>query len=445
MTPAARIQAAIELLDEILTADAPADLAVGRYTRTRRYMGSKDRRAVVERVYGTLRRRARLSWWCEQAADGPVSENGRRLILAALTLNEDAADLREIFNGAPYHPAPLDESELALVAVLNEQTLNDPAQDTATRLELPAWLEPCLRAAFGADLETEVSALNGEAPLDLRVNSLKSDREAARAALAEACIQAAPIPFLPDGLRVEGRRAVRNTAAFIAGSIEVQDAGSQVVALLCDARPDMAVADFCAGAGGKTLALAAAMENRGRLVALDVDQARLDRSAARLRRAGVSLVERQVLEGEGWLKDNAGRFDRVLVDAPCSGCGAWRRDPHARWRMTPESLARAQDAQTGSLRKAADLVRPGGRLIYATCSLLPEENEMQVEAFLRDHSEFTVRPAQVWKETLGAMGAAPPNLAPFQGDYLFLTPARHGTDGFFAAVLERTAGSGSPQ
>jgi 16S rRNA (cytosine967-C5)-methyltransferase len=221
------------------------------------------------------------------------------------------------------------------------------------------------------------------------------------------------------------------------------------------ARPGMVVLDFCAGAGGKTLALAAAMDNRGRLTALDVDQRRLDRAAGRLKRAGVGNVERHRLDDEAWLARHAGGFNRVLVDAPCSGTGAWRRQPDARWRLTPETLDGYRTTQVRILAQAAPLVAGGGRLIYATCSLLPSENRRQVEAFLAVRPDFSLLPAEaVWAETLipvgvpagvpagvpvGAAGAATaaPGPAPFDGPYLLLSPARHGTDGFFAAILER--------
>ncbi len=454
MKPAARIQAQIEILDLIGAGEKPADRVLDAYTRARRYMGSKDRRAVTEGVYAILRRRARLSWWCARV-DGVSGEPaGRDLTIAALLMEQGADLVRTLFDGAQYSPVQLDDRERTLAAALGGQSLDHPDQDTAIRLELPAWLAPRLTEAFGPNLEAEMAALNAVAPLDLRVNALKSDRDTARAALAQAGIEAAPIPFLPLGLRVGRQVAVRNTQAYREGLVEIQDAGSQIAALMCDARPGMAVADLCAGAGGKSLALAARMENRGELIALDIDQARLDRAAARLRRAGASLVQRQVLQGEDWLKSQAGKFtgkfagkfagkfDRVLVDAPCSGSGAWRRDPHARWQLTPDRLARYRAAQAESLDKAATLVRPGGRLVYVTCSVLPEENERQIEAFLSRQDEFALRPAAiVWSETLGMVETEDPDPGTFREDCLHLTPARHGTDGFFVAVLEcRAAG-----
>lgn len=431
MTPGARIQARIEILEAIAAGTGPAGRVLDSYSRARRYMGSKDRRAVAEGVYGTLRRHARLSWWCARAGGG----SGRDLTIADLALEAGADSLNTLFGGGGYAPAPLDEREEALAQALSGQSLDHPDHDRAVRLELPAWLEADMAAVFGSGLEAEMAALNGVAPLDLRVNGLKADRDSVRAALAQDGMETAPIPFLPLGLRFAGRGALKNAKAYRDGLVEIQDAGSQIAALMCAARPGMAVVDFCAGAGGKSLALAAAMNNRGELLALDVEQARLDRAAVRLRRAGASLVERRVLKDEAGLEELAGKFDRVLVDAPCSGSGVWRRDPHARWQLSPERLAGYRDAQEQSLGKAARLVRPGGRLIYVTCSVLRVENEDRIEAFLRTREGFSLLPAeQVWAKSLGAENPGPDT---FRESYLRLTPARHGTDGFFVAVLER--------
>ncbi len=437
MTPAARIQARIDILDLVAAGDRPADRVLDAFTRARRYMGSKDRRAVAEGVYEVLRRRARLSWWCARV-DGVSGEPvGRDLAIAASAMELGAERTRLLFDGTQYGPAPLDDREWALARSLSGQDLDHADQERAARLELPAWLAPKLTEAFGSELEAEMTALNAVAPLDLRVNALKSDRDSVRAAMAQAGMDTASIPFLPLGLRAGRQMAVKNTPAYRDGLVEIQDAGSQIAALMCDARPAMAVVDFCAGAGGKSLALAASMNNQGVLIALDVDQARLDRAAGRLRRAGADLAERRVLKGEAWLRVQAGKYDRVLVDAPCSGSGAWRRDPHARWQLTPERLAGYRDAQARSLDKAATLVRPGGRLIYVTCSVLPEENEHQIEAFSHGRDGFSLLPAaQVWAEALGSENPGPET---FRESCLRLTPARHGTDGFFVAVLERGA------
>ena len=284
-----------------------------------------------------------------------------------------------------------------------------------------------------ATLEREMAALNGPAPTDLRVNLLKNHREEARRALAAEGVAANPTPLSPVGLRLRERIPLGNLAAFNQGLIEVQDESSQIAALLADARPGMRVVDFCAGAGGKTLALASGMANRGKLVACEVSQRRLDRAARRLRRAGVTNVERRALSGERdkWVKHHKAGFDRVFADVPCLGTGTWRRNPDAKWRMRPEDLAELVERQQLILRSAARLARPGGRLIYATCSLLREEDEAQAEAFLAAEPDFSLLPvARVWRETIG--GASPGG-----EDYLRLTPAQHGTDGFFVAIFER--------
>jgi len=441
MTPAARIQAAIELLGEIAGSAAPAERAVGAYTRARRYMGAKDRRAIADLVYGMLRRQARLDWWLARVG---VEAQPRATAIAYLTLVEgrEPAALATQFDGSRYGPSPIDEAEGALAAALAGQALDCAEQPDWVRAEVPDWLWGEVARGFGADARAEAAALAAEAPVDLRVNTLKASRADAAAALAAAGIEAAPTPLSPVGLRVAGRRNVTGTAPFRDGWVEVQDEGSQIVALLVGARPGMAVADVCAGGGGKALALAATMENRGRLLALDVDQARLDRAASRLARAGASLVERRVLGADDDLAGEARAFDRVLVDAPCSGSGAWRRAPDARWRLDGDRLAAYHAAQGQALARAALLPRPGGRLVYATCSILPSENERAVAAFLAGHPDFAAVPgADAWR---AALAAAPPEGTITEDGWIALTPHRHGTDGFFVAVMER-AGTDTPR
>jgi 16S rRNA (cytosine967-C5)-methyltransferase len=443
MTPGARIQAAIELLGLIEAAPVPAERVVTAYHRARRYIGSKDRRAVGDLVYAVLRAHARLDWWLGQVGekDGDDAARPRRVVLAALVLIEGrgAEELAGLFGGGTYAPAPLDDREGALVAALSGREMTDPAQPPWIAVECPEWLWPEFEAGFGAAAADELAASIAPASLDLRVNTLKGDRAAARAALAEEGIKAEFTPFSPLGLRVAGRPSLSAGRTFESGLVEVQDEGSQLVALLTDARPGMAVADFCAGAGGKTLALAAAMAGEGPLSALDTDQRRLDQAAKRIKRAGARNVTRQRLVGEDWLAHRAGVFARVLVDAPCSGSGAWRRQPDARGRLSPEKLEGYRRTQAQILTQAASVVAGGGRLIYATCSLLPSENEAQVVAFLDARPDFTVLPMdQIWAETIVPLGGpAAPQPAPFSGPFLQLTPLRHGCDGFFAAAFER--------
>ena len=432
MSPGAQVAAAIDILATVDTGERPADEVAADYFRRRRYIGAKDRARIAGHVYTVLRHRPGLDWWIEKYS---LEIGPRNRVLAALVLTEAwrPEAVAGCCDGDRFRPAPLSEAEKRLVHGLAKHTLRHPEMSRAVRNDLPEWLTPYLGRVFGKGLEREVAALNTPAPTDLRVNSLKADRAMARAALAAEGVMTEPTPWSPIGLRLAERVTLGGRTALKDGLVEVQDEGSQLTALLVDARPGMRVVDFCAGAGGKTLALAASMANRGRLVACDVSVHRLERATRRLRRSGVGNVERRTLtsERDKWVKHHAGGFDRVLVDAPCLGIGAWRRNPGDKWRVTKEDLAHLVVRQREIVSNAARLVRPGGRLIYATCSLLHEENVALAEAFLAATPGFSVFPtARVWHETIG--GTAP------GGDrYLRLTPARHGTDGFFVAIFER--------
>jgi len=439
VTPGARIGAAIDILAAIeegaRPAPRPADDIAAEYFRRRRYIGAKDRVQVAAYVYAVLRHRAAIDWWIARAAKGEAAADVRLRMIAALLLLDGwkPEDVAASFDGDRFRPAPLSAAETRLARGLGGRTLTHPQMSRAVACDLPDWLEPHLDAVYGRHLEDEMAALNMPAPFDLRVNALKADRESARRALAAEQIVAEPTPWSPLGLRLKHRAPLAATAAFRDGLIEVQDEGSQVAALLADARPGMRVVDFCAGAGGKTLALAAQMKNRGKLVACDTAEWRLERAGKRLRRAAISNVERRVLanERDPWVKRHASSFDRVLADAPCLGIGSWRRNPDGKWRATPQDLAELVARQRDILASASRLVKPGGRLIYVTCSLLHEENEGQAEAFLAAHPDFALYPvARAWAETIGGH-------SPGGGDYLRLTPARHGTDGFFVAIFER--------
>jgi 16S rRNA (cytosine967-C5)-methyltransferase len=432
LTPGAQVAAAIEILTAIDVENRPADDLAAEYFRRRRYIGAKDRPQIAGHVYAVLRHRAALDWWMAKYG---ISTEPRARVLSSLFLVEgwrpDA--ILACCDGDRFRPARPSHIEERFIRDLATRTLRHPEMPRAVANDLPDWLEPYLDRVFGGGLEREMAALNGPAPTDLRVNLLKADREEARRALAAEGVAAKPTPLSPVGLRLRERVPLGKLAAFEHGLIEVQDESSQLAALLADARPGMRVVDFCAGAGGKTLAMAAGMNNRGKLVACEVSQRRLDRAARRLRRAGVTNVERRALSGERdkWVKHHKGGFDRVFADVPCLGTGTWRRNPDAKWRMRPEDLAELVERQQLILRSAARLVRPGGRLIYATCSLLRDEDEAQAEAFLAAETDFSLLPmVRVWEETIG--GASPGG-----EDYLRLTPARHGTDGFFVAIFER--------
>ena len=429
MTPAARIAAAIELVAAIDHAPRkPADAIANNFFRERRYIGSGDRRAISERAWAVIRTRRRLTWWLSRT-EARISP--RMLVAASLMLEGWTGEgLIQTYAGGQYAPDKLNPGERQVLKALDGRALNHPAMPTGVRIEAPDWIVPLLEARFGAALGEEMAAMDIAAPLDLRVNLLKSDRETAKAALAEVGVVAEPTALSPWGLRVPGRQPIVGLKPFQDGVVEIQDEGSQLIAAVVGARPEMRVADWCAGAGGKTLALAMTMANRGHIVASDVSVHRLEAAVKRLRRAGVHNVEQHMPEaGDKWIKRRAGTFDRVLVDAPCTGTGTWRRNPDARQRLTERDLSELVAKQAMILEQACKLVRKGGRLVYATCSLLREENEGQVESFLAAHPDYVVRP-------LGEAWALETPL-PCPGPYLSLTPLGHGTDGFFAAVLER--------
>jgi 16S rRNA (cytosine967-C5)-methyltransferase len=434
MTPGARIAAAIDILAAIDDAARPADAAAADYFRRRRYIGAKDRVAISGQVYAVLRHRSALDWWVAREGTG-VGDRVRGRVIAALALTEgqSAEAVSASFDGGRFRPHILVPSELTLAKRLAGRTLHHPAMPRAVANDLPAWLEPRLAAVYGERLEDEMAALNGPAPMDLRVNAVKGGRDVALRELAAAGIEAHKTRFSPLGLRLKSRAPIAGLAVFKDGLIEVQDEASQLAAILADARPGMRVVDFCAGAGGKTLALAAAMHNRGKIVACDTAQWRLDRAGQRLRRAGLTNVERRPLstERDPWVKRHAKTFDRVFVDAPCLGIGTWRRNPDAKWRATEADLAELVVRQHDILASAARLAKPGGRVIYATCSLLREENEDQAEWFLAENPDFEAFPvSRAWEEAIGG-------LCPAGADMLRLTPARHETDGFFVAIFER--------
>ncbi len=428
MTPAARLQAAIDLVSELDTFSKPGDVVVQQYFRTRRYIGSKDRRAIAERVWRIVRHHARLGW---RLTNGSSSSRLKVLADAMLTENETLASLDALCSGETYAPPPLDDRE----RICLQTVLERPEQDAPVhvRTECPDWLWPYFTDLYGDDAESELAAFNNEASVDLRVNTLKADRDGVRESLEDDGHTVQNTPLSPVGLRLNGRVALGNSSVFKDGLVEVQDEGSQIAALLTEAQTDHDVLDFCAGGGGKTLAIAAAMKGKGRIVAADVDETRLNKAKPRLKRAGVHSVTTRVLDpaNTNWLHKRRKSFDRVLVDAPCSGIGAWRRQPDVRWRLTPKDLDQYLLTQDQVLNQGGRMVKPGGRLVYVTCSLLRQENEDRIEGFLDRHDHFHVLSvAEVWRQVFGSR-------YPGRGRTLRLTPRRHQTDGFFVAVLER--------
>ncbi|WP_193182349.1 RsmB/NOP family class I SAM-dependent RNA methyltransferase [Nisaea sediminum] len=445
MIPAARLLAAIEILEEAEADPRPVDRVLEGYFRQRRYAGSKDRHAIRERVYGILRRRARIDWHLERT--GVVERPTARLrVMADLVLTDELTGkaVQELFSGERHAPDALGEIENRAFSALKDKTLDgDDAMPASVRLETPEWVYRRLEPVLGDERAEALTAMGTEAPFDLRINPLhKADRESVREALAKQELVTEPTPYSPFGLRSRDRKPIDGLKLFKDGLIEVQDEGAQIAALLLGAAPGMQVADYCAGAGGKSLVMAGLMENKGRVLALDTSKGRLERCGVRTRRAGLHNVERHELaEGsDRRVKRLAGKFDRVMVDAPCSGTGTWRRNPDARWRYTEEDLAELTKLQAVILQRGARLVKPGGRLAYVTCSLLPEENEAIVDAFLAERGdEFrSLDIAEVWNETVVALGGG---ACPVDGACLRLTPHRHNTDGFFVQILERSADS----
>jgi len=440
----------MELLDEITgRRERPADLVANAFFRSRRFIGSGDRRAVADRVWSLLRRYGQVAWWLERARH--PGRGGRAMVSADLMLSEGMSlrDVMALCDGGTYRPVPLDEAEQRALRQLEGHSLPHPDQPDWVRLNVQEWVAPHLIEAYGEAWGREIAALASPPPVDLRVNRLKATVEEARVLLAAEGVETEPMRYAPNGLRLKRRLSVVTGKAFQDGVVEIQDEGSQLVAALVDAQPGMQVVDYCAGAGGKTLAIAAGMNNKGRVVAMDVYESRLDRSAQRLRRAGAHNVERRALPTEGgdaanakWLKRQKGAFDRVLVDAPCTGTGTWRRNPDGRWTLAPQDLAELVPKQAAILDAASRLVKAGGGLIYATCSVLPAENERQIEAFLERHPEFAVVPvADLWADVIGTEPPAGMGDSP----YLRLSPLRHGTDGFFGAALVRKAPEPKPE
>ena len=430
MQPGARLLAAIEVLEEVFSRHRPAAQALNDWGRTHRFAGSRDRAAIGNIVFDALRRRNTLAGL--MGADSP-----RALGIGVMGhLWGATPEAVGAMCGGGRTPQPLSADERAGLT----SSLPADAPDWV-RGDYPQWLDEEFGAAFGADAAAQGAALAKRAPVDLRVNTLKADRAKVLKSLRAHGVE--ETPFSPIGVRVAARGGdakspnLEAEAAHGKGWFEVQDEGSQLAALLTGTRAGQQVADVCAGAGGKTLALAAQMENKGQLYAYDADKLRLRPIFERLKRAGARNV--QVLPGGHCAALDAlrARMDAVLADAPCSGSGAWRRHPDAKWRLSPEALARRQDEQRTVLLQAAPLVRRGGRLVYVTCSLLPSENDQQVAWFLREHRDFApVAAAQVWAENLP--GPFPDSAANGgEAGALLLSPATHGTDGFFVAIFER--------
>jgi 16S rRNA (cytosine967-C5)-methyltransferase len=421
MTPTARLSAAIEVLDRIASSRQPADQVLKAWGVSHRYAGSGDRRAIADRVYGCLR-------------DGGGA--GRAAVLTSLVKHDKLgpAEIAALFNGQGYAPQPLDAEEMARIHALSAD-----AAPTA----LPGFIATQLGRTFGKDASAEAAALlSGRAPLDLRVNGLLTDPEALAGDLAASGFPSGPTPFSASGLRLDASAAkLASLDAFKAGQFEVQDEGSQIAAWLMGAEPGDTVVDYCAGGGGKTLALGQMMRGQGALIACDLNPRRLDAIRPRLERAQISADLRRVGPTGDRLDDLMGKADRVLVDAPCSGSGTWRRRPEEAWRLTEEQLHALVRTQREVLRRASALVRPGGRLVYITCSVLAAENADIVNAFAAEHPDFHPLSVKAAATTPMLTDAGRERLAELSrgGHTVQLTPRRTATDGFFIALFEKTA------
>jgi 16S rRNA (cytosine967-C5)-methyltransferase len=431
MTPAARLSAAIDLIHTIDTQRIPAAQALKEWGTAHRYAGSGDRAGISGLVWDVLRRRSSSAWLMD-------TDTPRARVLGMLRLERgmDADAIAVLCDGGRFAPEPLSDAERA---ALTSRSLKDAPAHVAG--DFPEWLDGYLASVFGDDRVAEATAMASRAPLDLRVNTLKAGREKVLASLRH--LRATPTPWSPIGLRIELGADARNPGIhaeedFIKGAIEVQDEGSQLAALLSGAKPGEQVIDLCAGAGGKTLALAAMMQGKGRLIATDHDKRQLAPIHERLSRAAVHNADVRTPKGEGDpLADIRASADLVLIDAPCTGTGTWRRNPDAKWRMRPGALEVRLKDQVAVLDRAAALVKPAGRIAYITCSVLPPENGEQVRSFIARHPEFSIQPPEQTASVLWDRAEDFAQAALQSPEGWLMTPRRTGTDGFFVSVLKK--------
>ena len=431
MTPSARISAAIEVIAELDARRRPAADALKDWGLAHRFAGSGDRAAIAGLVYDSLRRKASAAYL--MGDDTP-----RAVLLGMLRLERglDLAGVARLADGGRFGPEPLTEGE---AEALGAGTLADAPAHVAG--DYPEWLDPHLKRAFGEERAAEGAALARRAPIDLRVNTIKANRDKTAEALKH--LNVAPTRWSPVGLRITVAADAKNLAihsepAFLTGLIEVQDEGSQLAALLSGAKPGDQVIDLCAGAGGKTLALAALMKKKGQIYATDLDKRRRAPIPKRLERAGARNVQVHTPHGkEDLLAERHGAFDLALIDAPCTGTGTWRRNPDAKWRTRPGAHEVRTKEQVAVLDRAAPLVKPGGRIAYITCSVLAEENGDQVRGFIERHPDFAVVPAAELLAPLGERALIFRQAVLMSEEGLQMTPRRTDTDGFFVSVMTR--------
>jgi 16S rRNA (cytosine967-C5)-methyltransferase len=433
MTPAARLSAAIEVIAEIEARRRPAADVLKDWGLTHRFAGSSDRAAIAGLVYDALRRKSSCAWL--------MGETGPRAALIGMLHRERGLDVEQIAalcSGTRFAPAPLTEAERAALA--HNTLASAPAPVLG---DYPDWLDPHFARVFSDERAAEGAVLASRAPLDLRVNTLKGERDEILPKLAH--LNAEPTRWSPIGMRIRLPAEAKSPAihaepAFLKGAIEIQDEGSQLAALFAGARPGEQVVDLAAGAGGKTLALSAVMENRGQIYATDIDKRQLAPIHERMARAGARNIQVRTPRGEAdVLADLVGRIDLVLIDAPCTGTGAWRRNPDAKWRVRPGALAQRVKQQESLFDSAARLVRTGGRIAYVTCSVLAEENDDQVRAFVDRNADFSVEKPTDVARALGERAYLFTRAALISGGGLLMTPRRTDTDGFFVSLLRRSA------
>ena len=427
MRHAAQLQATIELLDQIEETKFPADKIMSNYFKNNRYIGSKDKAAISENLYTILRNKLRFEYILQSKELGTHSR-----VMVALLLKMNDGDLYNTFDGEKYSPRRLKASQLERFAELDLNVIDSAPLNI--QLNVPEWIAPKLEAALGERYEQEMLATNKRATTDVRVNTLKSTVPEVDQAFADLGYKATKTDLSPWCIRFESRVALFAMRQFKQGYFEVQDEGSQLLALLSDVKAGQKVVDFCAGAGGKTLAMAAMMENKGTIYACDVHSRRLEQMSKRAKRAGVHNIRSHVLSSENdkWVKKHVKMADTVLIDAPCTGTGTWRRSPDSRWNIQQENLDNLVALQQSILSSAQRLVKPGGRLLYATCSLLREENELQIDAFLAANPDFEVDAFELPK-TL----ADNPTKFYTSGHEVRTYPAMSSTDGFYVAKLRR--------
>jgi len=442
MRQGGRIQAAIEVLEDIIERHTPAAHALRDWGKAHRFAGSKDRAAIGGIVFDALRRKSSTLWRMglegeETKEQAKENRSARALVLGTMVWgwDETVDSLTTTFTEDDHAPTALTKDEIASLGGVRDLTL---APDWI-RADIPEWIWPAFTNNFGENAVAEGQAMLARPPLDLRVNALKSDRKSALAKLKD--FGGVATKLSPMGIRIKAGSKldrlpnIQSDLVFLMGEVEIQDEGSQIVSLLADAKPGEIVLDYCAGGGGKTLALAADMKGEGTIYAYDIDKRRLAPLYARALRAGASNVE-LVQPPQNNLKKLRGSIDRVLIDAPCTGSGTWRRHPDAKWRLSLSTLELRMSEQKVVLEQAKQYVKPDGLMIYVTCSLFAEENEAQVYSFLEENKEFElVSAGEVWEDRIGTEKAMPWSE---DGCSLTMTPASINTDGFFLAVMRKT-------